>query len=230
MTLPQRVSLTAGLLSLLTIFSTYLIAASHDSVAWCITFLQGCTSITETGIFFPEAYVLRAGLISSGVFMVIWWYCMRAYLRELRPDRWSWWLKSLFTSSVFASIMMIISITLLGPDMGDPLATKELWIWHTITAVIFFITTTINQVLTSWWLKHSIKAEETELVTLKFKILINILQVLFLIGGAISLVVDFSLTTVNIIEWWLALLVCMYFLTSYWDWKDFRLTRHEHNI
>ena len=227
MTLPQRVSLTASLLALVTIFSSYFIAASHGSVEWCFTFFQGCTSITETGIFYPEAYVLRAGLISAGVFMVVWWFCMRAWLRELRADRWSKWLRSLFVSSIFASVMMIISITLMGPHMGDREATKGLWILHTLTAVIFFMTTTINQIITSWWLKNSMKAHEIELSTLPIKMVINVFQVLFLTFGAVSLVIDFSLKTVNIIEWWLALLVSLYFLTSYWDWKSFRLTRHE---
>ena len=227
MTLPQRISLVAGILSLVTIFTTYFIAASHGSVEWCITFIQGCTSITETGIYFPEVYVLRGGLISAGVFMVVWWFCMRAWLRELRAERWSGWLRTLFMSSIFASVMMIISITLMGPNMGDREATRDLWIWHTITAVIFFMVTTINQVLTSLWLKNSMKAHEIMLSTLGFKLLINVFQVAFLIFGAISLLVDFNLHTVNIIEWWLALLVSLYFLSSYWDWKEFRLTRQE---
>lgn len=217
MTLPQRVSLTSSLLALATMLVCYVMAVANGSVPACMPLLEGCAPITATGVHYPEAYYFRGGFISAGVFIIVWWYCMRAYLREIRGDRWSGWLKALFSSSVFASVMLIISVLVMGPHMADSKATKEIWQLHTITAVLFFLITTTNQIGVTWWLKRSIKEDHKEFVTLKYKQVINILQLLFLCWLFTNFIEELSRESVNIIEWWLALLSSLYFLTGYWS-------------
>lgn len=227
MTLPQRISVSSAILSLVTMVVCYIIAVNYGSVPMCIPWLQGCAAITETGINYPEAYFFRAGFISGAVLIIVWWYCMRAYLREIREERWSRWLRVLFQSSILASIMLIVSVTVLGPYMDDSRATKGLWQLHTITAVLFFLLITINQIAVTRWLSISITEDDKNFVTLKIKKVINVFQVILLLWLFSSLVSELSREATNIIEWWIATLSALYILTSYWDWKEFRLAREE---
>ncbi|MEH6448215.1 MAG: hypothetical protein V7765_06055 [Oleispira sp.] len=227
MTLPQRISVSSALLSLITMTVCYIIAVNYGSVPLCIPWLQGCAAITETGITYPEAYFFRAGFISAGVLIIIWWYCMRAYLREIRAERWSHWLRVVFQSGILASILLIVSVTVLGPHMSDSKVTKGLWQLHTITAVLFFLLTTINQIAVTWWLSISLTEDHKEFVTLKIKKVINVFQVILLLWLFSSLVSELSREATNIIEWWIATLSALYILTSYWDWKEFSLAREE---
>jgi len=205
----------------------YIIALDNGSVPSCMPLIEGCAAITATGVSYPEAYYFRAGYISTSVLVIIWWYCMRAYLREIRIDRWSRWLKVLFLSSIVASLLLIVSVSILGPHMEDSKATKVLWQIHTITAVLFFLITTINQIAVTWWLSRSVKEEHAEFITLNVKKVINVMQLVLLAWLFSTFVSELSREATNIIEWWLATLASLYYLTSYWDWKEFRLVRHE---
>ena len=227
MTLPQRISISSALISLVTMGLCYAIAASYGSVPVCVPWLEGCAPITDTGVSYPEAYYFRAGFISTGVLTIMWWYCMRAYLREIRAQPTGRWLKVVFRSSVLASLMLIISVTVLGPHMEDTKITKGLWKIHNITAVLFFLLTTINQIAVTWWLAISINPDHKSFATLRVKKVINLLQVLFLCWLFSNFISELSREATNIIEWWLAILSALYLLTSYWDWKDFRLIRDE---
>ena len=227
MTLPQRISLTSAILAVVTIIVCYLIAVEYGSVPACIPLFAGCAPITATGVTYPEAYFFRGGLISAAVFIIVWWYCMRAYLKIVREQQLGFWLKMLFSSSVLASVLLIISVLVLGPHMSDSKATKGLWQLHTITAVLFFLITTINQIGVTWWLKRSVTEGHGAYSTLKLKQAINVLQILFLAWLFTNFISELSREAVNIIEWWLALLSSIYFLSGYWDWKEFRLARDE---
>ncbi len=227
MNLPQRISISSALISLVTMGLCYAIALNSGSVPTCIPWLEGCAPITDTGISYPEAYYFRAGFISSGVLMIIWWYCMRAYLYEVRDGPSNYWLKLIFKSSILASLFLVISVTVMGPHMENSKVTKDLWQLHTITAVLFFLLTTINQIAVTWWLNKSIKEHHHGFATLRAKKVINALQVIFLLWLFSHFISELSREATNIIEWWLAILSALYLLTGYWDWKDFRLIRHE---
>lgn len=227
MTLSQRISISSAFISLITMGLCYAIALNYGSVPVCIPWLEGCAPITATGISYPEAYYFRAGFISSGVLMIIWWYCMRAYLYEMRDEASNYWLKLVFKSSILASILLVISVTVLGPHMENSKVTKGLWQLHTITAVLFFLLTTINQIAVTWWLNKSIKKSDHGYATLRVKKVINLLQVVFLIWLFSNFISELSREATNIIEWWLAILSALYLLTGYWDWKDFKLVRNE---
>ena len=223
MTLPQRISLASSLLAIITIVVCYTVAVWNDSVPLCIPLLHGCTAITSTSVHYPEAFYFRGGLISAGVFVIVWWYCMHAYLSTIKPERWNRWLASLFTTSVFASTMLIVSVLVMGPHMADSKSHRLLWSVHTISAVLFFLITTINQVGVTWWLKQSLKEDDHKVATLPVKMAINVFQLMLLLWLFSNFYQELSREIVNIIEWWLALLACLYFMTSYWDWKEFRL-------
>ena len=231
MTLPQRIALSASTLAMFTIGLCYLLAVTAGHVPSCIPFIHGCTAITSTSVLYPEGYFFRAGLISAAVLICLWWYCMRSFLRGLFQEgaqgRWNIWLKTLFITSILASILLIISIAVMGPEMDDSKSHKLEWQIHAVCAVLFFLITTINQVLVTRALQLGMQGAGHRLPSLRIKQLINLLQVFFLVWLFSTLVAELSRESVNIIEWWLALLSSLYILSSYWDWQDYRLVNED---
>lgn len=226
-TLPQLIALSAALLSLITITMTFTIWSLRPGVESCIPFFTGCTSITNTGLRLPEAFIFRAGMISCGVVMVIWWFSMQRFLVHYKENYWGFWLRSMFLVSMLVSALIIISVTVMGPEMND---SKFLVQLHTTTAVLFFLFTTINQSVLTWWLTRSVKNHNLILKTLTAKRIINAAQILcltILIIDQFDWAPDFGNHLTNAIEWWLALLSSLYFLTAYWDWDDFGLIEQE---
>jgi len=54
------------------------------------------------------------------------------------------------------------------------------------------------------------------------------LQLLLLAAFVLILLLDLKTEGVEeIFEWWLATFSCLYFYTTFHDWRDFRLTRQE---
>ena len=75
----------AAILPLVTITTTYLVAASVEHVATCIPYLAGCTSVSSTGRMAPESLVFRAGLLPTAVILMLFWHRCAIFL-ELNND------------------------------------------------------------------------------------------------------------------------------------------------
>ena len=76
----------AAITPLLTITTTYIIAASAEHVATCVPYLTGCTSVSSTGRMAPESLVFRAGLLPAAVILVLFWHRCAMFL-ELGGDQ-----------------------------------------------------------------------------------------------------------------------------------------------
>ena len=73
----------AAALPLVTITTTYIIAVSVEHVPVCITYFVGCTSVSSTGRMAPESLVFRAGLVPTGVVLILFWHRCAIFLRLL---------------------------------------------------------------------------------------------------------------------------------------------------
>jgi len=225
-TLPQLIALFAGLLSIFTIGLTFAIWATQvDPDKLCVPFISGCTSITNTGLNEPQTFLFRGGMISCGMVILLWWFVMQRFLLQYKRQYWGFWLKSMFWGSSFASVCVIVSVAVMGPTMED---SKTLVQVHTASAVLFFLITTVNQSVLTWWLKKSVEDHDLELKTLTVKQIINIGQVICLaIIFTHTLIYPLGHHLTNTIEWWIALLSCVYFLSALWDWDDFKLIEED---
>ena len=71
----------AAALPFATITTTYIIAATVEHVPTCITYVVGCTSVSSTGRMAPESLVFRAGLVTAGVVLILFWNRCAVFLR-----------------------------------------------------------------------------------------------------------------------------------------------------
>jgi len=80
----------AALLPLATINLTYLLAASHGQVDWCVPYIHSCTSISATGREPPAYFVFKGLMIPAAVLLMFYWLLCATWLRTLgcRHGRW----------------------------------------------------------------------------------------------------------------------------------------------
>ncbi len=228
MTLPQRIALVALVLPIISIASSYFMSVSTGHVDWCLPYIDGCTTITATGIFYPAAYVFRAGLISSAVVFIIWWYCVRAWLESVGHPQHHPWIHRIVTFAIIASMLLVASIAVLGEHMEPPSGHRFLWRFHTTTAGLFFLITAICQILMTWRMRQLQDELGIKFSRIASKQILAALQLLLLAAFMLILIFDLKSDGVEeIFEWWLATFSCLYFYTTYHDWRDFRLTRRE---
>lgn len=227
-TVPQRICLIASLLPLLTFAASYLLSVVGGHVDWCNPYIGGCTTITATGIYYPAAYVLRGGIVSSAVVFVLWWYCTHIWLKDAKDPNPGCGIKLLIWVASLASLTLVASMVVLGENMEPSSEHRELWQFHSITAVVFFVFTSVCQIIMTLYMWRHRQALSTTGFRISAKAVLAIIQAVILIVLIAALLLGKETHwLINTTEWWIATLCSLFYLTSYPDWKAFRLTRME---
>lgn len=75
MILTRSIALLSFLVSQVTIAISYYIALQYDhpKVESCNPFFDGCLNITDAGIYSPEGFIFRGGMIAACAFFIMWW-------------------------------------------------------------------------------------------------------------------------------------------------------------
>jgi hypothetical protein len=85
--------LLAGVLTLVTIHASYLIAAAHGHVPWCVPYIDSCTSISATGRQWPERAVFKPLMTMSALLVAATFWLGARWLQvsgdvSARAHRW----------------------------------------------------------------------------------------------------------------------------------------------
>lgn len=203
--------------SQLTILVSYLIAAhlQHPMVLSCNPFIDGCLNITDAGIYDPEGFIFRGGMITACVLFIIWWLLNHQWFSEqgVSPTL----NKILTTTGVVGSFSLIVSTVTLYPPR-----TAIDWDLHVPAAILFFLITFIAQAAHLMLYKTQFTGKQPT-YGLRLKWISVVLQGL-LIAIALGLkALDTGENIGNAIEWWLALLVAMYYLSTHWSWRSAKI-------
>ncbi|MFV2057341.1 MAG: hypothetical protein ACC707_12790 [Thiohalomonadales bacterium] len=191
----------------------YLIAASFEHVAWCFPYLDGCTSISATGRHAPENFIYRATMLPIAVFMGLYWVLNYYWLIEL-GDRLRWPRLTILFLGVIAAFFLVLYTTVLGA-IGDIYQTQR-----RIGVTIYFSFTYLSQLLITsrlWHLKKKRGQVRLGRVPEAQLLLCSAMLLLGLISIPLSVVEP---QADNIIEWNFALLLSLYYLTTYYGWKN----------
>ena len=214
MNLKPILALTCLILSQGTILLSYFIALQfdHPKVESCNPFLQGCLNITDAGIYSPEGYVFRGGMISACAFFIMWWAVSFQYFKATTKH----WLNSASSMlGVIGAVLLIIATAVLIPPR-DAIN----WDVHVAGAILFFIVTFVAQALhLALCLRKEIKPNLSNL-SLKIKWITVGIQGVMIAVALTFKALDSGDDIVNAIEWWLALLIAVYFFSAYYDWQE----------
>jgi len=219
MTMPQRIAHTSFWLSHGTFWFTLVLGMYLGTTDVCVPYFTGCTSITATGIPDPQAFFFRGGMIAACVLFAVWWYCMQSWLFAIAPERPIWTVRYMVTAGIISSLCLIIATAVLRPDKGNlP------WAVHTVCAALFFLISLAVQTRVTYWLKHLQQRGIDIGGSLKQKFALVYAQWFFLVVMILLQVLETPDDYKNVVEWWMALLIGLYYLSSAQDWKNFRLT------
>lgn len=214
---PRPVALCAALLPFLAVHATYLVAASHGLVSWCVPYIDSCTSISATGRHPPASYVFRATMLPAAVVLLAYWWLTAAWLRARigAAGNAARYLPAMRWLAVIASIGLVLYVTVLG-EAGDR------WQQQRRVGVILFFSFSYLAQLLMWGILHRAASALPHLRAMTLAM-----------GGLCALLLLLGLLTVYLdardpqaydevedaFEWWLALLLQCNVLLGYLMWR-----------
>lgn len=213
MSLKSLLALACLFLSQGSIIISYLIALQfdHPKVESCNPFFQGCLNITDAGIYSPGGYVFRGGMISACAFFIMWWF---VNYQHFKPLGCVFLNKVSCALGVIGALLLIMATAVLIPPR-DAIN----WDVHVAGAILFFLVTFLAQALhLVLCLQKEIKATLTR-ISLNIKWATVITQGIMIIIALTLKAFDSGDEIVNAIEWWLALLIGVYFYSAFYDWQ-----------
>ncbi|MDH5765526.1 MAG: hypothetical protein OEZ38_05865 [Gammaproteobacteria bacterium] len=217
---PRTLALLVCLLPPVAANLAYIISASAGHVPWCIPYIDGCTSISRAARHGHALFVFRALMMFYAVLLLWYWWTVKHWLIQLDHNtinaaRLIYWL------GVIGALFLVIYIDYLGSS-GDVYRFLRRY-----GVIMYFSLTPLAHLLMLKQLKR-LSLTRTEVVTGKkvqtYQLLIITLIVLL---GIVHVIINYaglkSDQTQNIIEWNYALLMTLFFASSYFMWKNLKL-------
>ena len=209
------VPLIAGLLPIVAVGLSYVIASSLDVIPSCIPFVHGCTSISATGRYPPTIFLFRATMLPESVLLLVYWLLSVAWLRSLGREArlaatggiWIGWL------GTGASLALVLYVTFLGTHEPFYEFMRRFGIY------LYFLFTIVAQiVLALSLLRLPLVGVLRRLVRVQLG-----LALLPFALGALNTTLKATLAdpdpVENVIEWNVALLMQLYIVLSWIGWR-----------
>ena len=210
--------LFAGALPIVAIHLSLVIAINAGTIPGCFPYWDGCTSISATGRYEPASFVFKPAMMTEWILMVLYWLGNAAWLGEMSrsadspsPGR------STAIIGCAGAFALILYITFLGTQAPFYEFMRRFGVY------LYFLLTVVAQIMLA---RHTIRlasALQYDRIVVFGKTQMALALVPFFLG-ALNLVLKSILAdpgpAENVIEWIFALLMHVYFLLSYWTWRE----------
>jgi hypothetical protein len=108
------IALLAWLVPSAAVFITYYVSSSQGQVPTCITFLEGCTSISGAARRDPSIHIFRAMMLPTTTVIAAYWLLVRAWLGHLGDTgRARDWILAL---GLVGALFLVLYVVFLGTD------------------------------------------------------------------------------------------------------------------
>lgn len=209
-------ALMTGLLPLLCIHLTYVVAASHGHVDWCIPYWDSCTSISATGRQLPEKLLFKFIMLPAGMLAILFWWITREWLWQVCQRR----SPTMLTTGAIAGLFLMLYVVALG-EGRDYQTTRRIGI------ILFFSLTFVAQLFFLHHCRHAfqaLKPVQRRVVNVQITLAATLLAI-----GILSVMLDLSYARYDDIEdafeWVMMLFVVGQFISHYplWNSVDLRI-------
>ena len=147
---------------------------------------------------------------------------MKSWLIQLTPEKPILTVRWMVAIGIFSSVCLIVATAVLRPEKGElP------WKVHTIGAALFFLVSLLVQTRVTLYLRQLARKGVDIGTSLPLKTKLIIAQWGFLFVMVVLQLMDTSDDPKNVVEWWMALLIGLFYLSSAQDWRYFKLTDTE---
>jgi len=203
----KHLCLICFLLPLFTVIYSYIWSANLNLVNWCIPNIDGCTSISRAGRYYPVKFLFKPLMFVYAVFLSIFW---KTYFNILRKENIQ--ISNFYLLTALCSVLfLILYIVFLGEG-------KYYRFFRQVGIFIFIFFTILSQIL------YSIKIKKLSYFKHNFK---NTLFVYATCLGAIGLfllpLVVLDVVEIrnfkNIVSWNYFLFIQIYFLIIFFGLK-----------
>ena len=210
--------LITGLLPIVAIHLSLLIAINAGAIQGCNPYVEGCTSISATGRYVPASFLFKPAMMAEAVVMIAYWLFSVAWLRSL-------YTQAKMTSGigtvaavlgVVSSLFLMVYITFLGTQepLYEFMRRFGVYVYFAGAILAQLILgvrlLTVSKALGQSYL-HRIARLQTGLAMVPF--------VLGILNLVLKAVLDDADAAENIIEWIFALLMHCYFVVSFFAWR-----------
>ena len=217
--LVRLLPLITGLLPIVAIHVSLFVAINAAAIPACIPYIDGCASISATGRYEPASFIFKPAMMSEWGVLIFYWLFNVAWLRSLAAEagadrnigRWT------AVMGTVGALALIFYITFLGTQAPFYEFMRRIGIYF------YFGCSVIAQIMLA---RHTIRLSKMlELPSVQRigKVQMALALVPFVLG-ILNLVLKNTLENPdppeNIIEWVFALLMHVYFLLTYFAWRD----------
>jgi len=211
--------LITGLLPIIAIHLSLLIAINAGSIPACIPYIDGCVSISATGRYPPASFLFKAVMMAEAVVMIAYWLFNVAWIRSLEKPSGSQRNggTAIGVLGTGGALFLMLYVTFLGTQEPFYEFMRRFGIYF------YFSLTIIAQILLAVKSKQMGKLLQISSVIRIAKIQLGLATVPFALG-ILNLTLKATLAdpdpAENVIEWIFALLMQSYFVLSYFSWRD----------
>lgn len=214
---PKHLALTITLVPILVSNASYVMSEQAGLVPNCITYLEGCTSISRSARQGDAIFLFRAAMIMQAVLLMAYWKIASMwFVRVSGSNNLS--NKFMLWFGVIGAFFLVLYADFLGTD-------GQMYRYMRRYGVIFFFTfTPFAQILfisQLHKLNSTLPTSDISIYVLRFKLALILLM--FALGFT-SLGISYSGNSTfeieNIVEWNFMILLSLFPLGSFWLWKN----------
>jgi hypothetical protein len=223
--------LVTGLVPIVTVFTCYWIAIHTAGIPSCNPFTDGCTSVSATGRHPPASYLFKATMLPQSILLSAYWLYSVGWLRALEasvgsPRRSG---TTVGIVGVSGALFLILYVTFLGSEEPFYEFMRRYGVY------LYFALNVIAQLLLVYRILPfgRLLANTRLLFLTKLQLVLAWVPfVLGLLNLVLKAVLENSRPFENRIEWIFAMLMQVYFLISYFSWREtqfsasFTVARH----
>ena len=211
--------LITGLMPIVAIHVSLLLAIDAGAIPACFPYLDGCASISATGRYEPASFLFKPAMLSEWTILIFYWLFNVAWLRSLarearlnkEPGPWT----AVF--GCLGAIALVLYVTFLGTHAPFYEVMRRFGVY------LYFLFSVIAQIMLA---RQTIALANVLGLTVVCRIArIQLLLALVPFAlGAVNLILKSTLAdpdaAENVIEWIFALLMHLYFLLTYFAWRE----------
>jgi len=223
MMLLRALPLLTGLIPLVAVFSSYWIAASAGNLPSCNPFLDGCTSVSATGRYPPATYLFKGAMLPQSIILSCYWLFNVAWLRALTITAGQVPRNTFIIGAfgVTGSLFLILYVTFLGSQEPFYEFMRRYGVY------LYFLLNVLAQIILASKVLPVARQLGMQRLARLTKLQLALAWFPFVLGAlnlVLKAVLENSDAAENRIEWIFAMQMQLFFMVSYFSWKETRFS------
>jgi hypothetical protein len=219
----RALPLLTGLIPLVAVFSSYWIAASAGNLPSCNPFLDGCTSVSATGRYPPATYLFKGAMLPQSIILSCYWLFNVAWLRALTITAGQVPRNTFIIGAfgVTGSLFLILYVTFLGSQEPFYEFMRRYGVY------LYFLLNVLAQIILASKVLPVARQLGMQRLARLTKLQLALAWFPFVLGAlnlVLKAVLENSDAAENRIEWIFAMQMQLFFMVSYFSWKETRFS------